>query len=113
MPYKYVVAIVRPDVVAPLRKKLPQIGIQGITLSRVKGFGEAKTSLGGDWLGDHIRLEAFVEESKVEALIDALRETALVGAPGAGIAAVMPVDTFEHLRSSGDGAPDATPGASS
>ncbi|MEO5735522.1 MAG: P-II family nitrogen regulator [Rubrivivax sp.] len=58
MPYKTTVATVRPDVVAPLQKTLPQIGIQGMTLNQVKGFGEAKTSLGADGLGDPIRLEA-------------------------------------------------------
>jgi nitrogen regulatory protein P-II 1 len=109
MQYKYVVAVLRPDVVAPLRMKLSQIGVRGITLSRVKGFGETRTSLPGDWLADHTRLEVFVEESEVEALLAALRETAFVGVPGAGIAAVMPVDTFEHLRASGDAASDAFP----
>lgn len=109
MPYKYVVAVVRPDVVAALQMKLSQIGVGGITLTRVKGFGESKSSLSGDWLADHTRLEVFVEAAEVEALLAALRETALAGAPGAGIAAVMSVDTFEHLRASGEAAPDAPP----
>ncbi|MEO7243739.1 MAG: P-II family nitrogen regulator [Rubrivivax sp.] len=107
MSTKYVVAVVRPDVVAPLQTKLLQIGVRGITLSRVKGFGETKTFPSGDGLADHTKLEVFVDESKVEALLAALRETALAGVPGAGIAAVMPVDTFEHLRASGDAAADA------
>jgi nitrogen regulatory protein P-II 1 len=102
MPYKYVVAVVRPDVITALRMKLSQIGVRGITLSRVKGFGETSTSFPGDGVADHTRLEVFVEESEVEALLAALRETAFAGVPGAGIAAVMPVDTFEHLRASGD-----------
>ena len=109
MPYKYVVAVVRPDVVASLQIKLSQIGVGGITLSRVQGFGESKTSLSGDRLADHTRLEVFVEESEVAALLATLRETALAGVPGAGIAAVMSVDTFEHLRASDDAAPGVSP----
>lgn len=58
MPYKYVVAVVRPDVVAALQMKLSQIGVSGIALTSVKGFGETKTLLSGDWLVDHTRLEA-------------------------------------------------------
>lgn len=104
MSYKYVVAIVRPDSVAPLEKKLTQLGVAGITLSRVKGFGEYKNFFSNDWLTEHTKLEIFVEESHVAALLAALSESAC-DVPGAGIAAVMPVELFQHLRAGSDAAP--------
>ncbi|MEO7850897.1 MAG: P-II family nitrogen regulator [Rubrivivax sp.] len=98
MSYKYVVAVLRPDVIAQLETRLSQIGIGGITLSRVKGFGETRNFFSADRLTEHTKLEVFVEESQVDALLSALRDTALPGVPGAGIAAVMPVDEFQPLH---------------
>jgi len=98
MSYKYVIAIVRPDGIAPLESKLTQLGVGGITLSRVKGFGEYKNFFSRDWLTEHTKLEFFVEEAHVDALLGALREITDSDVPGAGVAAVMPVDAFQHLR---------------
>lgn len=109
MSYKYVVAVVRPDVIAPLEARLAQIGVGGITLTRVKGFGETKSFFAGDGVTEHTKLEVFVEESELEAVLAVLRETAFPGVPGAGVAAVMPVDTFEHLRVVGSSPPGAAP----
>lgn len=107
MSYKYVVAIVRPDSVAPLEKRLTQLGVGGITLSRVKGFGEYKNFFSDDWLTEHTKLEMFVEAAHVAALLAALRAST-GDVPGAGIAAVMPVEMFQHLRAGGDATPEAT-----
>lgn len=106
MSYRYVVAIVRPDSVAPLEKRLTQLGVGGITLSRVKGFGEYKNFFSDDWLTEHTKLEMFVEEVHVEALLATLSASA-GDVPGAGVAAVMPVERFRHLRAGSDAAPDA------
>lgn len=107
MSCKYVVAIVRPDSVAPLEKKLTQLGVGGITLSRVEGFGEYRNFFTNDWLTEHTKLEFFVEDARVEALLAALRESAVSGVPGAGVAAVMPVEWFQHLRAGTHPEPDA------
>ncbi|ODV09287.1 MAG: transcriptional regulator [Rubrivivax sp. SCN 70-15] len=98
MAFKHVVAIVRPEVVPALEAKLTLIGVGGITLTRVKGFGNYKNFFSGDWLTEHTKAELFVDESQLGALLDLLRETAGSGVPGAGVVAVMPVDDFFHLR---------------
>ncbi|MCU0937634.1 MAG: P-II family nitrogen regulator [Burkholderiaceae bacterium] len=107
MACKYVVAIVRPDSVAPLEKKLTRLGVGGITLSRVKGFGEYRNFFTNDWLTEHTKLEFFVEEARVEALLATLRASAS-DVPGAGVAAVMPVESFQHLAGGGHAESDAT-----
>src|SRR3989442_15820263 len=98
MNFKYVVAIVRPDAVESLEARFKSLGVGGITLTRVKGFGEYKNFFTSDWLSDHTKIEVFVEESRLEGLLGALLEAAHSDVPGAGIAAVMPVDKFLHLR---------------
>ena len=98
MNFKYVIAIVRPEVVAALETRLSAIGVGGVTLTKVKGFGRYKNFFSRDWLSEHTKVEVFTEESKLDALLDVLQETAEVDAPGVGIVAVMPVDRFLHLQ---------------
>lgn len=102
MKFKYVVAIVRADVVAPLEAKLTSMGVGGITLTRVKGFGEYKNFFSRDLLTEHVKVEIFTEESKVDALLDALQALAF----GEGVAAVLPVDKFLHFRTGTNDLPD-------
>lgn len=98
MNYKYVVAIVRPELAASLEAKLGAVGAGGITLTKVKGFGEYKNFFSRDWLSEYTRVEIFTEESKVDALLDVLQESAEADVSGVGVVAVMPVDRFLHLH---------------
>lgn len=98
MNFKYVVAIVRPELAALLEAKLSTVGVGGITLTKVKGFGEYKNLFSRDWLSEYTKVEIFTEESKVDALLDVLQESAEADVPGVGIVAVMPVDRFLHLH---------------
>jgi len=94
MNFKYVVAIVPSEAVESLERQLRSMGVGGITLTRVKGFGEYKNFFTSDWLSEHTKIEIFTEESKVEVLLKALMETARSDVPGAGIAVVMPVESY-------------------
>lgn len=98
MKFSYIIAIVPPEAVDVLERKLRSIGVGGITLSKVKGFGEYRNFFSSDLLSDHTKLEIFAQESQVEALLDAFLEVAGSDVPGAGIAAVVPVERFLHLR---------------
>lgn len=98
MNFKYVVAIVRPDAVESIEARLHKSGFGGLTLTKVKGFGEYKNFFTSDWLSDHVKIEIFVEEPRVQTLVDALLELSHSDIPGAGIVAVMPVEKFLHLR---------------
>jgi nitrogen regulatory protein P-II 1 len=98
MNFKYVVAIVRPELATALEEKLSAVGVGGITLSKVKGFGEYKNLFSRDWLREFTKVEIFTEESKVDALLDVLQESAEADVPGIGVVAVMAVDRFLHLH---------------
>lgn len=98
MNMQYIVAIVPPELVESLEVKLRNLHIRGVTLTKVKGFGEYKNLYSNDWLSDQTKIEIFAEEAKVGSILDALRETGAADVPGSGIVAVIPVDTFFHLR---------------
>src|SRR5206468_11409131 len=74
MNFKYVVAIVRPDAVESLEARFKSLGVGGITLTKVKGFGEYKNFFTGDWLTEHTKIEIFTEASKVEPLLGVFLE---------------------------------------
>lgn len=101
----YIVAIVPPDVVESLEVKFRNLHVGGLTLTRVKGFGEYKNFFSNDMMSEHTKIEIFAEASKVEALLGVLRETGAADVLGSGIVAVIPVDTFFHLRTSAASAP--------
>ncbi len=107
MNFKYVVAIVPLEAVESLERKLRDIGVGGVTLTKVKGFGEYKNFFSRDLLSEQTKIEIFTEESKLETLLKALLETAISDVPGSGIAAVMPVEKFLHLRAGAEVLPDS------
>lgn len=98
MNFKYVMAIIPPYAVEGLEARLRRMGVGGITLTKVSGFGEYKNFFTSDLLSEYTKIEIFTEESKVEALFDALLEVGAADIPGSGIAVVITVDRFLHLR---------------
>ena len=106
MSLKYVVAVIRADVLDALEAKLVSLHVRGLTVSKVKGFGEYVDFLAKSHLTEHMKVEIFVEESKVEALTTAIIDIAHSDVPGAGIVAVMPVEKFVHVRTRSETLPD-------
>lgn len=105
MSLKYVIAIVRPDVLGALEARLGSLQVRGMTVTRVEGFGEYADFFSRSHLTEHIKLEIFVEEPKVDAVTDAIMEVAHSDVPGAGILAVLAVDKFFHIRTRSESLP--------
>lgn len=106
MQFKYVMAIVRADALAALEAKLGSLHVRAITVTKVMGFGEYANFFSRDHLTEHLKVEAFVEESKAEALANAFMDAAHSDVPGAGVVAIMPVDRFLHIRTRSETLPD-------
>jgi Cu(I)/Ag(I) efflux system protein CusF len=106
MNLKYVVAVIRADVLDALEVKLASLQVRGLTVSKVKGFGEYVDFLAKSHLTEHIKVEIFVEDSKAEAVAAAIMDIAHSEVPGAGIVAMMPVEKFFHIRTRSETLPD-------
>jgi nitrogen regulatory protein P-II 1 len=98
MEVKRVIAIIRSEALDALEEKLKSLHVGGVTVSRVKGYGEYKNLFTNDWMSDHAKVEIFIEAPKLDELIDGLLDIARGDIPGAGIVAVLPVERFLHLR---------------
>ena len=109
MNIKYVVAILPSSSLESLEATLRTIRIGGVTVTKVKGYGEYKNLFSSELLVEHTKVEIFAEESKVDFFVKVLLDAAHSEPPGAGIVAVMPVEKFLHLRTGTETLPDAPP----
>jgi len=102
---KMVTAIVKPFKLDDVREALSDIGVQGITVSEVKGFGRQKghTELyrGAEYVVDFlpkVKIEVVVTEDRLDACIDAIVRGARTGKIGDGKIFVMPVERVVRIR---------------
>jgi nitrogen regulatory protein P-II 2 len=102
---KMVTAIVKPFKLDDVRESLSEIGVQGITVSEVKGFGRQKghTELyrGAEYVVDFlpkVKIEVVVADDIVERVIEAITKAARTGKIGDGKIFVVPVDQAVRIR---------------
>ncbi len=102
---KKVEAIIKPFKLEEVKDALNEIGIQGITVSEVKGFGRQKghTELyrGAEYVVDFlpkIKIEIVVEDDRVLQVVECIKETAQTGRIGDGKIFVVPVEEVIRIR---------------
>jgi len=96
---KLIVAIVRTQVLGDVEERLVSMRGKGISVTRVKGYGEFDTFMHPEWRFTHARIEIYAEQSMVDTVVEAILDSAHVGAPGDGIVAVHPVERLYRIRS--------------
>ncbi len=108
---KLVTAIIKPFKLDDVREALSEIGVQGITVTEVKGFGRQKghTELyrGAEYVVDFlpkVKLEVAVDTDMAEKVIEAIRNAANTGKIGDGKIFVSPVEDVIRIRTGETGA---------
>ena len=102
---KKVEAIIKPFKLDEVKEALQQVGIQGLTVTEVKGFGRQKghTELyrGAEYVVDFlpkIKLEIVVAEDMVDKAVEAIVDAANTGRIGDGKIFVLPLDEAIRIR---------------
>ena len=110
---KLITAIVKPFKLDDVRESLSEIGVQGITVTEVKGFGRQKghTELyrGAEYVVDFlpkVKIEVAVAEAMVEQTIEAITKAANTGKIGVGKVFVSTLEQVIRIRT-GDTGEDA------
>ncbi len=98
MELKKVVAIVRDSVLEAVEARLRQLGVKGISVSPIKGYGEYTNLYRDDRMVTHAKIEIFIEQSTVDDIVAAIMEIAHLGIAGDGIVAVLPVEKLYRIR---------------
>ena len=102
---KLVTAIIKPFKLDEVREALSGIGVQGITVTEVKGFGRQKghTELyrGAEYVVDFlpkVKVEAAVADELVERVIETIEGAARTGKIGDGKVFVTPIEQVIRIR---------------
>ena len=110
---KMINAIIKPFKLDDVREALSEIGVQGITVTEVKGFGRQKghTELyrGAEYVVDFlpkVKIEVVLADEMVDAAIEAIRKAAQTGRIGDGKIFVTNVEEVIRIRT-GETGPDA------
>ena len=107
---KLVTAIIKPFKLDEVREGLSEVGITGLTVTEIKGFGRQKghTELyrGAEYVVDFlpkIRVEVAVADGQVESVIEAIIKAARTGKIGDGKIFVSPLDEVIRIRTGEQG----------
>ncbi|ODS24125.1 transcriptional regulator [Candidatus Endobugula sertula] len=102
---KLITAIVKPFKLDDVRSALSEVGVQGMTVTEVKGFGRQKghTELyrGAEYVVDFlpkVKLELVIDDSMVDQSVEAITKAAQTGKIGDGKIFVTPVDEIVRIR---------------
>ncbi|MGA9777192.1 MAG: P-II family nitrogen regulator [Limisphaerales bacterium] len=104
---KKIEAIIKPFKLNDVKEALNEIGIHGMTVTEVKGFGRQKghTEIyrGSEYTVDFlpkVKIETVLPEAQVEAAIEAIIKSARTGKIGDGKVFIYPVDDARRIRTS-------------
>lgn len=102
---KLVMAIIKPFKLDEVREALAEVGVNGLTVTEVKGFGRQKghTELyrGAEYMVDFlpkVKIELVVEDTMVDRVIEAISQAARTGKIGDGKIFVLPVENAIRIR---------------
>ena len=102
---KMVVAVIKPFKLDDVREAISEVGVQGVTVTEVQGFGRQKghTELyrGAEYVVDFlpkIKLEIAVPDDRTELLVEAITKTANSGKIGDGKIFVFDLDQVVRIR---------------
>ncbi|MEX0665861.1 MAG: P-II family nitrogen regulator [Acidimicrobiia bacterium] len=110
---KLIVGIIKPFKLDDVKDALKDLGVQGITVSDVQGFGRQRGHTevyrGAEYTIDFVpkvRIEILVDDGDVQRVTDKLVETARTGKIGDGKVWVVPVESVVRIRT-GEAGSDA------
>lgn len=107
---KFIIAIIKPFKLDDVRDALSELGVSGMTVSEVKGFGRQKGQTeiyrGAEYLVSFlpkVKIEIVVDDGQVERAVEAIQKAAHTGKIGDGKIFVTPVEQAVRIRTGESG----------
>jgi nitrogen regulatory protein P-II 2 len=108
---KMIMAIVKPFKLDDVREALTAAGVEGLTISEVKGYGRQKGQTeiyrGAEYAVNFVpkvKLEAVIDDANVASAVEAVKAAAATGKIGDGKIFVLPVEQAVRIRTGETGA---------
>ena len=110
---KLVTGIIKPFKVDDVKNILAELGVQGLTVAEVQGFGRQKGHTevyrGAEYQVDFVpkvKVEVLAEDDQAQGVVDAIQKAARTGKIGDGKIWILPVEQVVRIRT-GEMGPDA------
>ncbi len=108
---KYIIAVIKPFKLEEVREALSALGVQGITVTEVKGHGRQRGHTefyrGAEYAVSFVpklRIEIAVEASLAAKVVQAIQDSAKTGQIGDGKVFVLPLESVVRVRTGETGA---------
>ncbi|MGH6804212.1 MAG: P-II family nitrogen regulator [Methyloceanibacter sp.] len=108
---KYIIAVIQPHRLEAVRDALAGIGVQGLTVSEVRGFGRQKGQTeiyrGAEYIMQYVpkvKLEIAVDDEVADRVVEAVGNAARTGRIGDGKVFVLPLEGAMRVRTGEMGA---------
>jgi len=108
---KMITAIIKPFKLDDVREAISEMGVQGMTMTEVKGFGRQRghTELyrGAEYVVDFlpkVKLEVAVDDAVVDQVVEAISKSASTGKIGDGKIFISPIEQVVRIRTGETGA---------
>lgn len=98
MDYCKVTAFIRSDALQQVEQRLQELSVPGISVTRVKGYGEYANFYNHEGMTTHVRIEIFTSAQRAEATAQAIMDAAHSGVAGDGIVVVQSVNKVYRIR---------------
>ncbi len=98
MKYLKVTAIIPSLTLDDVEKALIAVGVPGMSVTKVHGYGEYRNYYSEDTMTDCARIEIFIEAEKAKSIAKTIANTVHQGMSTDGVIAIMPVEEFLHIH---------------
>ncbi len=98
MSFKKITAIIRPDLLTKVEDVLKELGVPGVSVSQIKGYGEYSDFYAKDWMVTGAKVEVYIDNENAEKVAQAVMDAAHTGLEGDGIVAISTVEQIFHIR---------------
>jgi nitrogen regulatory protein PII len=108
---KYIIAVIQPHRLDPVREALAGIGVQGLTVTEVRGFGRQRGQTeiyrGAEYTMNYVpkvKLEIAVDDDLVDSIVETIGDAARTGKIGDGKVFVLDLEGAMRVRTAEMGA---------
>lgn len=98
MKYNNITATIDSYALKCVMTKLREIGVPGVTVFNVSGYGEYKNFFRKLWIGQHKCVRIYAPIDQTDKFVQAIIDTAYTGGQDDGIITVNPVEDFYFIR---------------
>jgi len=98
MKYRKLTAIIPALSLDEVEQELMTIGVPGMTVTKVHGYGDYRNFFTRDSMTDCARIEIFAEAAQARKIVTTIAKKVHQGISTDGVIAVLPVEEFMHIR---------------